>query len=114
MVAPESAIGVTIVRWVSDEPQPGLVECQLTDRHGHIWRFVEKTAVLSARPLGAESEYPRPGVIACQVISRGCDETGRETAEIDTEPYWGVQSVDSATRFDVFFDQLVALAGSER
>jgi len=108
---PVVAVRVTIVRWVSDDPWPGLVECQLADRDGRIWRFVEKGPVVSDQSLGAESEYPQPGVIACQVVSRSRDESGRETAEIDTEPYWRVESVDSITRFEVFADQLVALGG---
>ena len=34
-------ITVTIVRYVGDEPQPGVVECQLEDAHGRQWSFVE-------------------------------------------------------------------------
>jgi hypothetical protein len=31
-----------VVRWVADEPQPGLVEAQLTDSDGRIWSFIDK------------------------------------------------------------------------
>jgi len=104
---------VTILRWVSDDPWPGLVECQLADRDGRVWRFVEKGPVVSDQSLGAESKYPQPGVIACQIIGRSRDASGRETAEIDTEAHWHVESVDSVTRFEVFADQLVAPGGAK-
>lgn len=103
------AIDAMIVRWVSDDPQPGLVECELADRFGKVWRFVEKSAVVTAENLSSESRYPQPGSIGCQVIRRSRDESGREVAEIDTEFPWGVEAVDGTTRFHVFADQLVPL-----
>jgi hypothetical protein len=104
-------IGVMIVRWVSDDPQPGIVECELTDRFGKVWRFIEKSAVVSSENLSSESRYPRPGVIPCQVIGRSRDESGREVAEIATESPWGVEAFDGTTRFHVFADELVQPAG---
>jgi hypothetical protein len=102
------AINVMIVRWVSDY-QPGIVECELADRFGRVWRFIEKEPVVSTRLLGSESRYPQRGAIACQVSKRGHDELGREIAEIDTGAVWGVEAVDGTTRFHVFADQLVEL-----
>ena len=58
------AVKVTITRYVSDDPQPGVVECELVDAHGRRWRFIEKTAIVSADRLDAQSAYPQPGVIA--------------------------------------------------
>jgi hypothetical protein len=49
----------TIVRYIGDEPQPGIVECTLEDAHGRQWSFVEKTAIVSAEPLDASTSYPR-------------------------------------------------------
>jgi hypothetical protein len=104
------AIDVMIVRWVSDD-QPGIVECQLTDRFGKDWRFIEKLPVVSMRLLCGEASYPQPGIIACQVTERGHDGSGREIAEIDTRTPWGVEAVEGTTRFHVFMDQLVELTG---
>ena len=42
-----NAIAVSIVRWVDDEPQPGIVECKLTDLFGRDWTFIEKSAVVT-------------------------------------------------------------------
>jgi hypothetical protein len=53
-------IRVTIVRSISDEPQPGIVECQFEDAHGRQWSFVEKTAMVSAEHLDAQATYPQP------------------------------------------------------
>jgi hypothetical protein len=103
------AITVSIVRWVDDEPQPGIVECQLTDRFGKDWTFLEKCAVVSAEVLPT-SIYPQEGVIACRVLANGTDHNGREFAVVDTEQPCGVEADDGNTRFEVFADRLVELA----
>src|SRR5882757_5008577 len=36
---------VTILRYISDEPQPGIVECELEDAYGRSWSFIDKTAI---------------------------------------------------------------------
>jgi hypothetical protein len=103
------ALKVTITRYVNDEPQPGIVECELHDVHGHRWCFIEKTAIVSATNLDANSAYPQPGVIAAQVVNRSRDATGREIIRIDTERPWGVESVDGVTQFEVLPESLVEL-----
>ncbi len=104
------AINVMLMRWVSDD-QPGIVECQLIDRFGKVWRFIEKLPVVSTQPLCGADSYPQPGIVACQVIERGRDVSGREVAEIDTGTPWGVETIEGTTRFHVFMDQLVELSG---
>jgi len=87
-------VRVSISRYVSDEPQPGIVECDFSDAHGRHWRFVEKTAIVSTEYLDAHTSYPQPGVIACEIVSRSRDAVGREIVRIDTERPWGVESLD--------------------
>jgi hypothetical protein len=99
-------ISVTIVRYISDEPQPGIVECQLEDAHGRRWSFVEKTAIVSAEPLDADTSYPQKGVIAGEIVGRSLDASGRETIHVDT---WDVESVDGVTQFEVLAESLVEL-----
>src|SRR5438067_898840 len=94
-------VKVTITRYVSDDPQPGLVECQLVGAHGRCWTFIDKTAIFSEEDLDASSPYPLSAVIACEVIERCRDATGREVIRIDTEQPWGVGSVEGETRFEV-------------
>jgi hypothetical protein len=100
-------IKVTIVRYVSDEPQPGIVECQLEDAHGRRWSFFEKTAIVSAENLDAQTTYPKQGVIAGEVVERSRDATGREVVRIDTMRPWHVESAEGATQFEVLPDSLV-------
>ena len=106
---PGRMVGVRVVirRYVGDEPQPGIVACEFPDIHGRRHCFVEKTAVVSAEYLGADTSYPRPGVIACEVVSRGRGAGGREVVPVDTERPWGVASAEGSTRFEVAADSLV-------
>ena len=101
-----NTIAVSIVRWVDDEPQPGIVECKFTDRFGKDWRFIEKSAVVSTAHLSGGSIYPQPGTIDCRIVATGLDDNGREFAVVDTELPWGIETDDGTMRFEVFADQL--------
>ena len=102
-------VAVSIVRWVDDEPQPGIVECKLTDRFGKDWAFIEKSAMVSPEVLVSGSRYPQPGVIGCRVISTGKDDEGREFSVIDTEQPWDIEAAGGETCFEVFNEQLGAM-----
>jgi hypothetical protein len=99
------AVAVSILRVVDGEGFPESVECELIDRFGKAWRFVEKLPVIEATS-SQDRRYPRPGAISCQIIETGYDGQGRAFVQIDTEQPWGVQSVDQVTRFDVFAEHL--------
>ena len=99
-------IKVTILRYVSDDPQPGIVECQFEDAYGRLWSFVEKTAIVSAKHLDAQTVYPQLGVVAVEVISSNLDANGREVIKIDTDRPWGV-SIEGVTRFEILPELLV-------
>ncbi len=100
-------IRISILSYLSNEPQPGLVACDFLDAHGQRWRFVEKTAVVSAEDLDAAMSYPRPGVIACEIVAQRPDAEGRTLVLIDTERPWGVQSTEGLTRFEVLPSSLI-------
>ena len=100
---------IVIARYISDEPQPGLVECELKDVYGRRWLFVEKAAVVSSEKLDATTTYPRQGVIAGQVIQQLPAWEGQETVRFDTRHPWGVESVDGETQFDVHRSLVVQL-----
>jgi hypothetical protein len=100
-------IRVTIVRYISDEPQPGVVECKLEDAHGRQWSFVEKTAIVSAEHLDVHTSYPQRGIVAAEIVGRSVDAAGREIIRVDTDRPWHVESVDGATQFDVLAESLV-------
>ncbi|UJW29638.1 hypothetical protein L3Q67_30975 [Saccharothrix sp. AJ9571] len=47
------------VRWYDDDPQPGLVEVALTDRHGTVHRLIGKTPYFDAdHELDPSAPYP--------------------------------------------------------
>lgn len=100
-------IKASIVRYVSDEPQPGIVECEFFDAHGRRWSFIEKTAIVGVDYLDGQTSYPQPGIIACEIVSLHRDSGGRETVLVDTERPWGVESVNGTTRFEVSRSSLV-------
>ena len=103
------AVKMTITRYVSDEPQPGIVEFQMVDARGRRGTFVEKTAVVSAEHLDSKSIYPRPVVIAVEVVERLQDSQFGQLVWIDTDRPWGIQSVEGETRFEVLPSSLVEM-----
>jgi hypothetical protein len=107
-------IKVLVTRYISDEPQPGIVECEFADARGRRWRFIEKSAVISSTPLDGETVYPQPGIIGCEIIGRSRDAVGRELILVDTERPWGVASVEGSMRFEVRPDTLWSRAEVDR
>jgi hypothetical protein len=81
-----------VVRWVGDDPQPGLVEVVLRDVHGEAWTFADKAPVFdTAGLLHAEANYPIPVLVACLVRDWKYDMHGRRKAVIDLSP-WGINT----------------------
>ena len=102
-------ISVLITKYISDDPQPGIVECQLFDAYGNEWVFQDKTAVFSSLNLDVSSEYPQPGVIACEIIKQWQDVNGREIVSVNTERPWGVETLTGVSRFDVLRSQIIEI-----
>ena len=98
---------VTIIRYIGEEPQPGIVECELVDAHGRTWKFIEKTAIVSKDDLNADSSYPQSGVVAGEIVHRTHDKTGREIIRFNTKQPWDVESVDGVNQFDVLPESVV-------
>jgi hypothetical protein len=98
----EAYVEAQAVRWVGDEPFPGVVEVELTDADGREWRFVDKSAIFDRDSvLGPSARYPISLRIACTVVERGEDRVVISTAEP-----WGVESVERQSEFVVRPDQL--------
>jgi hypothetical protein len=102
-------VKVTIIRYIGDEPQPGIVECLLEDAHGRRWSIVEKSAIFSAGHLDAQTSYPQMGVIAGEVVGRSLNAAGHEVVRIDIERPWHVESIEGVTQFEVLPESLVEL-----
>jgi len=87
-----TAVACRIVRWVANDPWPGLVEAELVDAAERRWTFVDKSTVFSADPLSTDSAFPTDGVIRCEVV-----ESYGDTVLISTARPDGLESGDSST-----------------
>ncbi|WP_143686863.1 hypothetical protein [Streptomyces sp. TLI_171] len=67
---------VRVVRWLEDEPQPGIVEARFTDAEGREWSLVDKTAMFDdGAVLHPGASYPVERSTACTVTGEGEDDT---------------------------------------
>ncbi|WP_276371744.1 hypothetical protein [Chryseolinea sp. H1M3-3] len=103
-------IKVTITKYISDEPQPGMVEGKFKDAWANEFIMVAKTAILSSESLGHDSKYPRDGFIACEIVEKWTDEKGRRLVRIDLDSPWGVETIDGLTKFDLEESALIHLS----
>jgi hypothetical protein len=80
----EPGIRATALRWISDEPQPGLIEVEFFDADGRRWLVHDQPPVFAEPPGGflPTSSYPLPTLIACNVLSRQLSAEGRELVTV--------------------------------
>jgi hypothetical protein len=95
-----------VTRWVSDEPQPGIIECQLVDASGRVWTFTEKDIVTEDRDEAVVA-YPRPCEIPCKELGRARCPDGREMVRIKLESWFGYEE-EARGEFEVYAEQLVS------
>jgi hypothetical protein len=103
-------IRVQITGYISDDPQPGVVECRLVDAYGNGLVFRDKTPIFSSLDLHADSDYPQPGAIACEIVKQWQDVNGREIVSVNTEKPYGIETLDGVSRFDVLRSQINEMA----
>lgn len=103
------AVKVSITRYLGDDPQPGIVECKLTDAWGREWTFHDKVPIFTDQSLDSQSTYPQEGTIAGNIIRRRQDASGREIVTFDTEEPDRVDTVQGETRFDLTLEQLTEI-----
>jgi hypothetical protein len=95
-----TAVACRVVRWVDDEPQPGLVEAHLTDADGRLWRFIDKEPIFCTNMTGRLAQFPVAGAIRCRIIGHKPLSDGSQIVTIDTGSLDGVDS-DGVTIFRV-------------
>jgi hypothetical protein len=61
---------VQIVRFVDEEPQPGIVESRFRDAQGKEHSIMDKVPLFTSADLWSDSDYPQPGYIECHVLER--------------------------------------------
>jgi hypothetical protein len=95
-----AAVACQVVRWVADEPQPGLVEAQLVDSDGRVWSFIDKEPIFRSDGADRPMRFPVAAAIRCRIIGRTTLADGREVVTVDTASPDGVDS-DGVTVFRV-------------
>ncbi|MDR6981379.1 MULTISPECIES: hypothetical protein [unclassified Streptomyces] len=94
------------VRWVDDEPFPGVVEVRFTDAEGHQWSLVDKAPIFDADGvLGPDSAYPLEVGVACVIVGSAWLQEDGERVTVSTTPH-GVAARDGRDEFTVRRDQL--------
>jgi hypothetical protein len=94
-------LAVQVVRFVSDEPQPGIVACEFTDVDGRRHTLIDKWPMCSSKLLDANSGYPLPAIIRCEEVARWQDATGREVVQVNLLRPDGIESSEGISEFVV-------------
>ncbi|MHA5051473.1 hypothetical protein [Streptomyces sp. SD15] len=95
------------VRWVDDEPFPGIVEVRFIDATGHCWSLIDKCAIFAQLgELTPDSTYPVEVTVACVVQGVGVGTVGDEIVTVSTSPD-GVATLDGQNTFTVRRSQLL-------
>jgi len=88
-------VTIRVVRWVSDDPFPGIVEGRLVDAEGVEHVIIEKSAICDdADRLRPDASYPIELKLGCRVINE--DDT-----DLEIELGHHVESVDGQRVFRV-------------
>ncbi|MFJ7280997.1 hypothetical protein [Kitasatospora sp. NPDC098663] len=95
------------VRWVDDDPFPGIIEVRFIDAAGQPWSLIDKWPIfVKLDELTPESDYPVEVTVAC-VIQGDADATaGDGVVTISTSPH-GVTTPGGREEFTVRWDQLI-------
>lgn len=88
---------VQIVRFVDEEPQPGIVESQFRDAKGKLHSIIDKVPMFTSADLWSDSNYPQSGFIECRVLERIPSATG-SLARVTIEEYH-VELTDESSEF---------------
>jgi hypothetical protein len=94
------------VRWVDDEPHPGLVEVVFTEADGQRRKLVDKVAVFDdANRIRPQGPFPVSVDVRCEVISEA-SVRGTQVVTISTARPWGLETPDGQSEFQVLPQQL--------
>jgi hypothetical protein len=94
------------VRWISDEPQPGWVEYQLTDADGVTWSFFDKPIHGGWEAMRPTANYPLPSSFDCEIVRTESNEQGEALIVISTLNPNGLESSDGRSEFRVRQSQI--------
>ena len=98
------SLRVQIIRFVDEEPQPGIVESQFHDAGGASHLVIDKVPMFTTAHLWSDTPYPQPGFIECRLLERMSSES-ENLARISIEPYH-VEWTNEASEFVVMESDL--------
>ncbi|MFJ6523840.1 hypothetical protein ACIQMZ_01075 [Streptomyces longwoodensis] len=94
------------VRWVGDEPFPGIVEVQFVDAAGQRWSLIDKSPIFAQfDELTPDSVYPVKVTVACVIQDDVEGPAGDEVVTVSTSPD-GVTTAAGRDTFAVRTSQL--------
>lgn len=99
-------LNVQIIR-LTDDHQPGWVECEFTDAAGHPHQVQDKAPIFGANYWDLKAALPARGLLGCELLARWRDSDGHELARITIARPDGVESTKGLAEFVVLADQLV-------
>ncbi len=95
MVGETVYVTAKAVRWVSDDPVPGIVEVQVVDGHGKAWSFIDKAPMFEeGNKLTRTTAYPTEIELACTVVGSNSD-----GIVVSTARPWGIETIDGVSQF---------------
>ncbi|NUS15663.1 MAG: hypothetical protein HOY69_30430 [Streptomyces sp.] len=101
------ALRCEAVRWVDDEPWPGVVEVRFTDAAGRRWSLVDKAPIFAATgELGPDTSYPVEVTVAC-AVAEGHGLAGDDEVVTVSTSVHGVTTPDGHQEFTVWPGQLI-------
>ena len=95
-------LSVRITKYLGDDPQPGIVECEFGDADNRTHVIVDKVLIFVDRLLSEQDSYPIPATVCCRVLDAWTDATGKEVVRIKT-----LESTEGITEFVVLKKQLL-------
>jgi hypothetical protein len=96
-------LAIEIVRFISWDPQPGIVARELKDAEGQTHTLVDKIPIFGTWDVDEHSSYPIPGFIHCKVLSRMRDTNGQQLVRVRTD---GVETAAGLSEFVVLPEQV--------
>jgi hypothetical protein len=93
---------VQIVRFVTREPQPGVVACELVDAEKRIHTLIDKVYIFSTEELDEQSRYPLTGSVSCKLLAAFQDTHGHELLKIAT-----IESTEGLSEFVLLQEQVL-------
>lgn len=98
---PTACVEVTAIRYLSTDPQPGIMLVVLTYADGVEWKLVDKTVIFCEEDITAETSFPFSLEVACTIV-----EDRGDRVVVSTEEPWSIETRDGVSRLTVQREQV--------